>query len=92
VFKPSKGDVYVLLYIDHHDAAYRWAENRKVTINPVTGAMQMVTLVVRSTKILTNYITPRSHFFQRKTTGAAFISSMPFKMRVFSSATELTRI
>lgn len=44
VFKPVSGDVYVLLYVDHHDAAYRWAENRKLTINPVTGAMQLVTL------------------------------------------------
>lgn len=44
VFKPDTGDVYVLLYIDHHDDAYRWAENRKLTINPVTGAMQLVTL------------------------------------------------
>lgn len=44
VFKPNSGDVYVLLYVDHHDDAYRWAENRKLTINPVTGAMQMVTV------------------------------------------------
>ena len=43
VFKPSAGDVYVLLYVDHHDDAYRWAENRKLAINPVTGAMQMLT-------------------------------------------------
>lgn len=42
VFKPTSGDVYVLLYVDHHDAAYRWAENRKLAINPVTGAMQLV--------------------------------------------------
>lgn len=42
VFKPNSGDVYVLLYVDHHDDAYRWAENRKIAINPVTGAMQMV--------------------------------------------------
>ena len=42
VFKPNSGDIYVLLYVDHHDAAYRWAENRKLAINPVTGAMQMV--------------------------------------------------
>jgi len=42
VFKPRSGDVYVLLYVDHHDDAYRWAENRKLSINPVTGAMQMV--------------------------------------------------
>ena len=42
VFKPESGDVYVLLYVDHHDAAYRWAERRKLSINPVTGAMQIV--------------------------------------------------
>lgn len=44
VFKPSSGDVYVLLYVDHHDGAYRWAENRKLAINSVTGAMQMIVL------------------------------------------------
>lgn len=44
VFKPDVGDVYVLLYVDHHDQAYRWAENRKLAINPVTGAMQLVVL------------------------------------------------
>jgi hypothetical protein len=42
VFKPTQGDVYVLLYVDHHDDAYRWAENRRIAINPVTGAMQIV--------------------------------------------------
>lgn len=42
VFKPKNGDLYVLLYVDRHDDAYRWAENRKLTINPVTGAMQLV--------------------------------------------------
>ena len=26
VFKPASGDVYVLLYVNHHDEAYRWAE------------------------------------------------------------------
>ena len=42
VFKPITGDVYMLLYVGHHDDAYRWAENRKMGINPVTGAMQLV--------------------------------------------------
>ena len=42
VFVPPRSDLYVLLYVDHHDAAYRWAEHRKLTINPVTGAMQVV--------------------------------------------------
>ena len=42
VFVPPRSDLYVLLYVDHHDEAYHWAENRKLTINPVTGAMQVV--------------------------------------------------
>ena len=42
VFVPPRSDLYILLYVDHHDTAYRWAENRKLTINPVTGAMQVV--------------------------------------------------
>jgi hypothetical protein len=41
VFKPDRGDVYVLMYVDKHDKAYRWAENRRVAINPVTGALQV---------------------------------------------------
>src|SRR5882724_6461106 len=44
VFKPVQGDVYVLLHVANHDDAYHWAENRKLTINPVTGAMQLVIL------------------------------------------------
>ncbi|MGH8060191.1 MAG: UvrD-helicase domain-containing protein [Candidatus Entotheonellia bacterium] len=44
VFVPPRSDLYILLYVDHHDAAYRWAERRKLTINPVTGAMQVVLL------------------------------------------------
>ena len=41
VFKPPAGDVYVLMYVDHHDAAYKWAERRRVAINPSTGALQV---------------------------------------------------
>ena len=44
VHKPERGNVYTLLYVDHHDAAYAWAKNRKLAINRVTGAMQMVVL------------------------------------------------
>jgi mRNA-degrading endonuclease RelE of RelBE toxin-antitoxin system len=32
----------LLCYVDHHDAAYRWAERRKVESHPVTGAAQLV--------------------------------------------------
>ena len=44
VFRSPTDNVFVLMYVDHHDSAYRWAEGRKVQINPVTGAMQLVIL------------------------------------------------
>jgi len=44
VFKPSLGDLYILLHVDHHDEAYRWAERRKMAVNPATGALQIISL------------------------------------------------
>ncbi|WP_439817488.1 UvrD-helicase domain-containing protein [Zavarzinia sp. CC-PAN008] len=32
----------LLAYVDHHDAAYAWAERRKIEQHPTTGAMQLV--------------------------------------------------
>lgn len=32
----------LLCYVDHHDAAYGWAERRKIERHPATGAMQLV--------------------------------------------------
>jgi hypothetical protein len=34
----------LLCYVDHHDPAYAWAERRKLTVHPKTGAAQMVVL------------------------------------------------
>ena len=41
VFKPPLGDVYVLMYVDKHDDAYKWAEGRRLAVNPTTGALQV---------------------------------------------------
>ena len=38
------GDCYMLLHVDHHDAAYAWAERRRIGPHPVTGAIQIVEL------------------------------------------------
>jgi mRNA-degrading endonuclease RelE of RelBE toxin-antitoxin system len=35
-------DSLLLCYVDHHDAAYRWAERRKIERHPETGAAQIV--------------------------------------------------
>ena len=42
LLQPRKGDVFVLLWVDHHDEAMAWARNRIFEINPVTGAIQIV--------------------------------------------------
>jgi len=41
VLKPEKGNVYMLLWVDHHDKAYRWAKNKKCDINAETGSLQI---------------------------------------------------
>ena len=39
------GEHWALLYADHHDPAYRWAERRTVGRHPVTGVLQVVETV-----------------------------------------------
>ena len=33
---------YLLCYVDHHEAAYQWAERRRLERHPTTGAAQLV--------------------------------------------------
>jgi len=42
VLHPDKGDVYVLVWVDHHDEAMAWAKNKMFEINPYTGALQVL--------------------------------------------------
>jgi len=41
---PETGNVFVLLWIDHHDEAYRWAESKRLEVHPKTGTMQVFDL------------------------------------------------
>lgn len=40
----EKEDLYLMLYVDHHEPAYFWAAKRKVEINPNTGSVQVFTV------------------------------------------------
>ena len=40
------GESTLLAYVDHHDAAYQWAERKRVVIHERTGAMQYVEVPV----------------------------------------------
>ena len=37
----DRGNALVLLWVDKHDDAYRWARNRVVEINPATASVQV---------------------------------------------------
>lgn len=39
------GESLLICYVDHHEKAYRWAENRKLEVHPTTGAAQLVEIV-----------------------------------------------
>lgn len=41
VLKPDKDNVYVLLWVDHHDKAYEWASRKKCMVHPETGSLQV---------------------------------------------------
>lgn len=57
---------FLLAYVDHHDAAYKWAERRKLERHPSTGAMQLVEIrerveeieIVKPTEIAAPEATP----------------------------------
>src|SRR5947209_3325745 len=44
VLHPDQGDVYLLAWVDNHDEAMAWAARRSFEVNPVTGALQVVSL------------------------------------------------
>lgn len=44
VLQPPMGNLFVLLWVAHHDDAYSWAENKVYTINPDTGGLQVVSV------------------------------------------------
>lgn len=44
VLKPDKGNTHVLLWVDHHDEAMAWARNKRCTVHPATGSLQVLTL------------------------------------------------
>lgn len=41
VIHPPKGDVYTLVWVDHHDEAMQWAARKRFEVNPVVGTLQV---------------------------------------------------
>lgn len=41
VLKPDAGNVYILLWVDNHNDAYKWASKKRCIVNPNTGSLQV---------------------------------------------------
>ena len=41
VIQPPKGDVFLCVWVDHHDEAYEWVRNKRFDINPNSGVLQL---------------------------------------------------
>lgn len=58
VVRQEETGVYLLLWVDHHDEAYAWAERKRCEVNPQTGAIQVFDVqvveetVAKKTKML----------------------------------------
>ena len=45
ILHPPRGDVYILVWVDHHDEAIDWTRNRRFDVHPETGSLQSYVLV-----------------------------------------------
>ena len=60
-------DSFLLCYVDHHDAAYAWAERRKVETHPKTGAAQLVEIRERVQEIvIPSYVATPAHAAEKE--------------------------
>lgn len=41
VLHPPRGDVYVCVWVDHHDEAMAWARRKRFEVNPTVGSFQI---------------------------------------------------
>lgn len=73
----------MLCYVDHHDAAYGWAERRKIERHPQTGAAQLVE--VRET--VREIVVPASAAAPRACASTTAHPTRSARTRIASSAT-----
>ena len=50
VAAPEAGNVYLFLWVDHHDEAYAWAAKHTCRVNPNTGTVQLYASEVETIK------------------------------------------
>ena len=54
ILKPKDNNVYLLLWIDKHDDAYKWAIRKRAVVNAQTGSIQVYDVEDRTTETSNN--------------------------------------
>ena len=57
IIAPEQGDTFLLMYVDHHDEAYRWCANKQFEAHGVLGTLQVFD-VEEVTKVIEEKIVP----------------------------------
>src|SRR5262249_4290420 len=65
VIHPPSGDVYLLVWVDHHDEAMDWAKRKRFDVNPATGSLQVYE--VRAAATETEPVAPAPKAKKRET-------------------------
>lgn len=66
VVRQASSNTYILLWVDHHDEAYRWAARKKCMVNPVTGGIQVFDVDTTPVSVLADgAATPAKKLFDR---------------------------
>ena len=65
VMSPEKNDVYILLWVDNHDAAYDWAKKHRCLVNAQTGSLEIIQTTHATEEIVTETKPDQETFFNQ---------------------------
>ena len=65
VMSPEKNDVYILLWVDNHNAAYDWAKRHRCLVNVQTGSLEIIQTTHEIQEITVETKPSRETFFSR---------------------------
>jgi len=65
VMSPEKNDVYILLWVDNHDAAYDWAKKHRCLVNVQTGSLEIIQTTHATEEIVTETKPDQETFFSQ---------------------------
>jgi ATP-dependent exoDNAse (exonuclease V) beta subunit/mRNA-degrading endonuclease RelE of RelBE toxin-antitoxin system len=60
---PEQGNVYLFLWVDHHDKAYDWAAGHQCKVNPDTGSIQLFSTHIETSHVDHQKVSRDTHLF-----------------------------